>query len=530
MATSPATPSALDRARAKAYIRLLPLLFLSYAIAYVDRVNVSLATIEMSKDLPAFDNAVVGFGAGVFFIGYFLLEIPGTLIVERWSARKWICRIMVSWGFIAALTAFVHYRVPGVTWLADLTLHGLAAVVGPLARADLGWLSEKAQKTVEWLNGSGSPFVLQFFGIRFLLGLAEAGFFPGVIVYLTHWFPVRDRARALAWFFIATPVAQFVSPWISYYMLRIGTAETIRGVTVQHPQLLGLQGWQWMYIGWGIPAVVLGILVLFLLPDWPREARWLQADERDALEDELRREKEQHKGGQHHKSLLAALGEAFRHPKVLLLAAAYFFVVTSSYGVEMFLPKILKAWYSLNLKDLTWAVIVPPLGGLTGQLLVGWSSDRTGERRLHGSMPIYLGAVALCCTVLVPMGLPFNVRLVLTVGFFTLALMGLKAYMPAFWALPSLLLTEAAAAGSIGLINSVGNLGGFVGPFLLGFVENQTGSFVYGLIYLCFSMCVSATIILTLGLGRRIPRPQAAAEAQALPVVDEEADAIIEPV
>src|SRR5271168_1422063 len=166
MANSPAT--ALNRARAKAYIRLLPLLCFSYAIAYVDRVNVSLATIEMSKDLPAFNNAVVGFGAGVFFIGYFLLEIPGTLLVEKWSARKWICRIMVSWGIIAALTAFVK-----------------------------------------------TPF--QFYTVRFFLGLAEAGFFPGVIVYLTHWFPARDRGRALSWFFIATPVAQFVSPKLSYF-------------------------------------------------------------------------------------------------------------------------------------------------------------------------------------------------------------------------------------------------------------------------------------------------------------------------
>ena len=186
----PLPPTALDRARAKAYIRLLPLLFLSYAIAYVDRVNVSLATIEMSKDLPAFNNAVVGFGAGVFFIGYFLLEIPGTLLVEKWSARKWICRIMVSWGIVAALTAFV--KTP-----------------------------------------------LQFYTVRFFLGLAEAGFFPGVIVYLTHWFPVRDRARALSWFFIATPVAQFISPRLSYFLLRIGTTETIGGVTVHHPALLG---------------------------------------------------------------------------------------------------------------------------------------------------------------------------------------------------------------------------------------------------------------------------------------------------
>jgi ACS family tartrate transporter-like MFS transporter len=480
MATSPANVGPLDRARSKAYTIILPLLFLSYAIAYVDRVNVSLATIEMSKDLPAFNNAVVGFGAGVFFIGYFILEIPGTILVEKWSARKWIFRIMVTWGLIAALTAFV--KTP-----------------------------------------------MQFYIIRFLLGLAEAGFFPGVIVYLTHWFPSRDRARALAWFFIATPVAQFVSPWISYYLLRIGTTETIRGVVVHHAPLMGLQGWQWMYIGWGIPAVLLGILVLFLLPDWPRDASWLEPDERDALELELKREKETHHGPHHHKSLREALVEAFRHPKVLLLAAAYFFVVTSSYGVEIFLPKILKKWYELNLSDLTWAVIVPPIGGLFGQLLVGWSSDRTGERRLHGSMPIYIGAVALACTLVIPGGWPFNVRLVLTVGLFTLALMGLKSYMPAFWALPSLLLTEAAAAGSIGLINSVGNLGGFVGPTLLGKVETVTGSFAGGLIYLCFSMIVSATIILTLGLGHRAAKDQVES-AHVHPLFDEEADSIVEPV
>jgi ACS family tartrate transporter-like MFS transporter len=238
------------------------------------------------------------------------------------------------------------------------------------------------------------------------------------------------------------------------------------------------------------------------------------------------REKEQHKGDHHHANLLEALAAAFRHPKVLLLAAAYFFVVTSSYGVEIFLPKILKKWYDLQLSELTWAVIIPPLGGLAGQLLVGWSSDRTGERRLHGSLPIYVGAVALGCSVLIPASLSFNARLALAVGLFTVALMGLKSYMPAFWALPSLLLTEAAAAGSIGLINSVGNLGGFVGPFVLGFVENRTHSFAPGLVYLCVSMVISATIILTLGLGHRVTSP----EAQAHPLFDDEADSIIEPV
>ena len=454
-------------------IWLLPLLFLSYAIAYVDRINVSLAKLEMSKDLPGFDNKVIGFGAGVFFIGYFLLEIPGTLIVERWSARKWLSRIMISWGFVAALTAFVK-----------------------------------------------TPF--QFYSVRFLLGLAEAGFFPGVIVYLTHWFPARDRARTLSWFFIATPVAQIVSPKLSYFLLRIGTTEPYGNVTVHYPLLLGIHGWQWMYIAWGIPAVILGFLVLINLPDWPREAHWLTSAERDALERELAHEKEQHKQGRRHMTVLQAL----QHPQVLLLAAAYFFVVTASYGVEFFLPSILENWYDLPLSRLTWLVLIPPIGGLVGQRFVGWSSDRTGERRLHGSIPIYLGAVALGCTLLIPPSLSFNWRLTLAVSLFTVALLGLKAYMPAFWALPSLLLTESAAAGSIGLINSVGNLGGFVGPSLLGYIETKTQSFLPGLMYLCISMVISATIILTLGLGKHAAGP---GHHRAWPeaLLEEEPDAIM---
>jgi MFS transporter, ACS family, tartrate transporter len=478
MAIAAEPASALDRARVKAYIRLLPLLFSSYAIAYVDRVNVSLATVQMSKDMAAFNNKVVGFGAGVFFIGYFILEIPGTLLVEKWSARKWICRIMVTWGILAGATAFVK-----------------------------------------------TPF--QFYTVRFLLGLAEAGFFPGVIVYLTHWFPAQDRGRALSWFFIATPVAQIISPRLSYYLLRIGTTETIGGMTVHHPAIWGMQGWQWMYIGWGIPAVLLGILVLIWLPDWPKDLRWLHADERSALEDQLRRENELHKGHHRHTNLLKAMGMAFRHPKVLLLAAAYFFVVTSSYGVEIFLPKILEKWYDLPLDKLTWMVLIPPIGGLVGQLLVGWSSDRTGERRLHGSVPIYLGAAALGSTLLIPASLAVQWRLCFGIALFAVALLGLKAYMPAFWALPNLLMTETAAAGSIGLINSVGNLGGFVGPSMLGYVEHLTHSFLPGLLYLCISMIISATIILTLGLGHRALGPQAG--IQAHPLFDQETDSIVEP-
>lgn len=454
MSTSPT--NALDRARTKAYRRLLPLLFLCYVIAYVDRNNVSIAFDTMKQDMPGFDNDVLGTGFGVFFLGYFLLEIPGTLLVEKWSARKWISRIMVTWGIMAALTSLV---------------------------------------TKPW----------HFYSARFLLGLAEAGFFPGVIVYLTHWFPSRDRARALSWFLIGTPIAQFASPLLSYPLLKIGTDETIGGVLVHHPEILGLEGWQWVYIAWGIPAVVLGLVVLIFLTDHPHQAKWLDPDEREALAAELAHEKAQYKSRGGHMTW----GEALHHPKVLMLAAAYFFIVTGNYGVESFLPTILKDWYDLSKDQLRMLLLLPALGSLIGQRFIGWNSDRTNERRLHAAVPIFIGAAALACTLLGQHPLPIMIVL------FAVAATGLKAYLPAFWTLPSLFLTEAAAAGSIGLINSVGNLGGFVGPKVLGWVQTKTGSFTPGILFLCVSMTISATIIVSLGLGHRESKPELASDPLA---------------
>lgn len=435
--------AAFESARRKAFRRLLPVLFISYVIAYVDRQNVAVAKLTMVKDLPNFDNAVIGMGAGMFFLGYFLLEIPGTLMVERWSARKWICRIMVSWGIMAGLTAAV--QTPN-----------------------------------------------QFYLVRFLLGLAEAGFFPGVIVYLTHWFTSRDRAKALSYFLIATPFAQVMSPKISNALLKIGTTEVVDGQTITHPLVLGMTGWQWVYVFWAIPAVLLGFGVLFLLTDRPRQAKWLTPEEREALETRLAEERARSTRGKR-----MTIGEALRHPKVLLLALAYFCIVTGSYGIEFFMPSILKDWYHLNLDNLTWLIMLPPLMALAGQLGAGWSSDHFNERRLHATVPIVIGAAALGL-------MPFTQgNLVLTVVFFMVAFAGFKAYMPAFWSLPNLFLAEAAAAGSIGLINSVGNLGGFLGPMIMGRVETLTGSYSGGLYYLCGSMLVSAIILFSLGLGAR---------------------------
>jgi len=502
----------------KAYVRLLPVLFLSYVIAYVDRVNIGFAKLEMQDDLAplGFSEAAFGFGMGIFFVGYLVLEIPGTLIVERWSARKWISRIMISWGIVAAMTAFVHYRVPGVTWLARLTVHGIAAVFEPLAQSDLGSLSRHSQSIIESLRGPGSPFVLQFFAVRFLLGLAEAGFYPGVIVFLTHWFPRRDRTKTLAWFFIGTPVAAIIGPPISERIMMIGE----RG----NPTVLGMVGWQWVFIVWGIPAVLLGFLVLAVLADRPRNARWLTDEERMTLESTLESEKQEQK--QH--VVQMSVGQALANPKVIALAAAYFFVVTGSYGVELYMASIVKDWYGLEIKKVAYLIIIPAIGALIGQLLIGWNSDRTHERRWHASLPIILGALALA---VIPGS---NGTLWLTMGLFTLAMIGMKSYLPAFWALPSLFLSESAAAASIGLINSCGNLGGWVGPSVVGFVKEATGEYRYGLWYLGASVILSAFIIACLGIGGR-PKPRltttliTSAKLNATAMPEPEAEAVIKP-
>ncbi|MFM9960111.1 MAG: MFS transporter [Planctomycetaceae bacterium] len=432
--------AALNRACRKAYLRLLPLLFVCYVIAYIDRVNVGFAKLQMREALN-FSETVFSIGMGIFFIGYLLLEIPGTLLVERWSAKKWISRIMITWGIFTILTAWV--KTP-----------------------------------------------LQFYTVRFLLGVAEAGFFPGVIVYLTHWFPRSQRTKALAWFFIGTPLAQIIGPPISEWLMRIG---------VDSPAVLGLVGWQWVFVFWGLPAMLLGLVVLFWLTDRPHQAHWLTEEERQALESTLAEDRAALGGGHSHMTI----GEALMNRKVVALSAAYFFVVTGNYGVELYLPTIFKAWYNLDFKDVAYLVVIPPIGSVIGQLLVGWNSDRTGERRWHATLPIVLGAIALAAT-------PFSEgTLWLTVALFTLAMTGLKAYLPAFWSLPSLFLTATAAAASIGMINSFGNLGGAVGPITIGFLKDALGEFKYGIWFLSGSMLVSSVVIFSLRFKSESNKPEA---------------------
>ncbi len=335
-----------------------------------------------------------------------------------------------------------------------------------------------------------------FYTVRFLLGLAEAGFFPGVIVYLTHWFPSRDRARALAWFLIATPIAQIISPKLSDLLLKIGTDETIDGVIVHHPEVLGLEGWQWVYIAWGIPAVVLGVLVLFFLTDRPGQARWLEPDEREALEAELEREKALHHGRPAHD----ASARRCSNPKVLLLAAAYFFIVTGNYGVEFFLPRILEKWYEPEPRpaDLAGDPAADRLAGRPALRRLELRPDRRSAgctRRCRSTS----GPSALGLTLLLD-GPP----LWLTVALFTVAMTGPEG-------VPARLLVAPQPVPDRGRRRRQHR------PDQLGrqprrvrrarrcsaSVENRTGSFLPGILFLCVSMAISATIILCLGLGRR---------------------------
>ncbi|HEX3102107.1 MAG TPA: MFS transporter, partial [Pyrinomonadaceae bacterium] len=402
--------------------RLMPFLVGLFMIAYIDRVNVGYANLEMSREL-GFSPNVFGFGAGIFFIGYFLLEIPGTLIVEKWSARKWLARIIISWGLLAALTGLIENAT-------------------------------------------------HFYIARFLLGMAEAGFFPGVIVYLSHWFRYRDRAKTVAMFMAGLPISNIFGGPLSGLILDV--------------HWLGLAGWRWVFILEGIPAIVLGVMTLFYLTDKPREAKWLTKDEREWIAAELESENAAKKAAKTY-----SIGEALRHRSVILLAVIYFCTITGSYGLNVWLPTILKSLSGFSNLEVSLLSALPYVAGLAGMLIVGWSSDRTGERRWHGFLSLTAVSLGLLLS-----GLLLDRNVALTLAAFCLVGAGLYSFMPIFWTLPTMFLTEAAAAACIGLINSIGNLGGFVGPYVVGYLNNKTGSFYGGIIYLSVSALLAALLLL----------------------------------
>ena len=409
----------LSSAVRKARWRLLPFLMLLYVVAYLDRINISFAALSMNQELGLSQQAY-GLGAGIFFIGYVLFEVPNNLMLARVGARLWIARIMVCWGLAAT---------------------ALALTAGPWSLAAL----------------------------RFLLGVAESGFFPGVILYLTYWFPLAHRARAVALLMTATPLAGLIGSPLSGWILGLH-------------EILGLSGWQWIFILEGIPAVVLGVAVFFLLPSSPAEAAWLTDEERQALTAALEAEKRtialRH---------LSCLREGLLSGTVWLGGFVYFCLVVAMYGLVMWLPLVIAGVLGEGAQAMriSLLVMVAYAFAIAGMVVIGASSDRRGERRWH-----VLGALGLCMAGLVLMA--FGSGLFWTLAGASLAAMGIWGAIAPFWGLSTAFLTGPAAAAGIALINSLGNLGGFAGPYVMGFVKSHTGGFAQAFLFIAGLMTMAA--------------------------------------
>jgi MFS transporter, ACS family, tartrate transporter len=416
------------RTRRRVMRRFLPFLIIAYLLAYLDRANLGVAKLQMQGDLR-FTDQTVGFGAGIFFLGYFLLEIPGSLVVERYSARKWFARIMIIWGFVATLTGFI-----GMSWVTGISSRQ------------------------------------QFYLARFLLGAAEAGFFPGVIVYLSHWFRYEDRTRAKSWFMMTQPLAIVVGTPLSRWIL-----ENVHGYS--------LPGWRWVFLLEGAPSVVLGIVALFYLTDRVHQASWLCNDQRAWLAAELAREDREKTAAGRVQTL-----DAFRQPQTVLLMVVLFLIVTSNQALLFFLPSITDKLPGVSVTGRTLIAAAPYLFSIMGILLNGFLSSRSGERRWHTAGPILATAVSLTFLILASAHVGLMVTLLCAVG------LTFQAWLPVFWTLPTAFLGRSAAATAIGTINSVGNLGGFAGPYLFGSLKTVTGSYETGLWFLTGCMLMAGLL------------------------------------
>ena len=425
--------SALERrVVSKVSWRLLPYLFLLYVVAYIDRINVGVAKAAMSKDL-GLDPEIFGFGAGIFFVGYFLFEVPSNWVLTRVEARVWIARIMVFWGIITVCMMFVR---------------GVAS----------------------------------FYVLRFLLGAAEAGFFPGILFYLTRWFRAKDRARAISLFMTAGTLAgAFGNPLSGALLLMDG--------------LGGLKGWHWLFLIEGIPAILLGISVLFLLTESPEKARWLTEEESSWLRDQIAQE-QAGKGGSHGSSLMAGLS----HPTVWHLTGVYFLLVTGAYGFEFWLPGIVKAMNKGTDFQAAMLSSIPYLVATVAMVVVGHHSDRTGERRRHVAISMFVSMAGFF--IATKLQSP-----ALALAALSVAWAGLKSAQGPFWAIPPAFLSGTAAAGGIALINSIANLGGQFGPWLAGRLEKSTGSYTAGLLMSAACLLCSGLLALTLRPPSKEPEP-----------------------
>ncbi|WP_336694368.1 MFS transporter [Delftia acidovorans] len=419
----PRQPDSLEttRAYAKVFWRLVPFLMLCYVIAYLDRVNVGFAKLQMSQDL-GFSETVFGLGAGVFFIGYFLFEVPSNLLMHRLGARIWIARIMITWGVLSAL--FMYVETP-----------------------------------------------TGFYILRFLLGLAEAGFYPGVILYLTYWYPAHRRARIVALFMSAIPVAGIFGNPLSGWIMQAFHGDH------------GLHGWQWMFLIEAIPALVIGVVTIFYLDNGISSAKWLTDPEKKLLAREIELD-QQHSGAQKH-----SLKAVFADRRVWWMCLIYFAFVAGQYGLTFWMPTLIKSTGVTGALNIGLLSAIPFLCAIVVMNLMGHSADRRRERRWHLIVPALMGAVGFAMTAL------FSHNTALSLVFLSLAAAGVLTCAPLFWSLPTAFLSGTAAAAGIAIVNSVGNLAGFASPYMIGYLKDLTQSTQAGMFVLAGVLVVGAIAV-----------------------------------
>ena len=433
------------RTIAKVSKRLVPFLIICYFVAYLDRVNVGFAALTMNQDLGLSQTAF-GFGAGIFFIAYFIFEVPSNLLLERFGARKWIARIMLSWGILS----------------------GAMALIPAISRA----------------TGLGNEH--SFYLLRVLLGVAEAGFFPGIIFYLTLWFPAQYRGRIVGYFMAAIPLSTVIGAPISGVLLYLHGG-------------FGLAGWQWLFVIEAVPAIILAGVVFFYLTDRPADAAWLEPDERSWLAERLAIEQRQREAVHSY-----TVAQSLVNPRVIGLSLVYFGAVATNYGLSFFLPQIVKT-FGLNTFLTTLVSATPYVVGLIGMVWWGRRSDRVAERRFHAAFPLLIAAAGIAVST--ALDDPTLKMLSLCVAGF-----GIFACLPVFWTLPTAFLSGASAAAGIAVVNSVGNLAGFAGPFAMGWIKDHTGSYAGGLLLLAALGILAMGIVLLIGHDDALERAPAAAE------------------
>jgi len=419
-ALQPATPFE-EATYLKVTWRLIPLLLLCYIVAYLDRVNVGFAKLQMAGEL-GFSDAVYGLGAGMFFIGYFFFEVPSNIILHRVGARVWIARIMVTWGVISGGMMFIETET-------------------------------------------------QFYVMRFLLGLAEAGFFPGIILYLTYWYPSHRRARIVSMFMTGIPLAGAIGGPLSGWIMK------------SWDQVNGLHGWQWMFLLEAVPSVMIGVVVYFYLDDRIASAKWLKDDERQLLQQRI----EEEESDKEHLPIL----EVFKSSRMWIMSAIYFTMAMSLYGVSFWLPTIIKGMGVTDNLEIGLLSSLPWIAAVFSMLLFARSADKMRERRWHVVIPMLMGSTGLILSVLL------SANHVLSFASLILACMGIVTAIPLFWSLPTAFLVGAGAAAGIAAINSIANLAGFLAPYLVGWLKQLTSSTDSGMYMLAAALVIGACIALT---------------------------------